>query len=366
MRFKKKFYTFKNFGMIFIPLIILISLTISIIYSGIARYEKEIIKRAEINRMAVLREVISDKFKLVVSDLRILSEQYELKYMLEEGTGKLENLAVNFVSFAKRKRVYDQIRFIDKRGMEVLRVNYNRGQPVVVSKRDLQYKGEYYYFKDIFQLDKGEVFVSPFDLNIERGEIEEPYKPMIRFGTPLFDKEGQRRGIIILNYLGADLLRDIERLSVNTPGELMLLNSEGFWLKGPKSEDEWGFMLTNRKDRKFSQAYPAAWERISKANTGQFYSQYGLFTFSTVFPLKEAWKSSSGSSGMRHTPTSLKINGKEYYWKIVSLVRPAVLNLEPARFGREIFPFYLVIAVIIFAGSWFITRSNIKLSLIHI
>ena len=39
--------------------------------------------------------------------------------------------------------------------------------------------------------------MSPFDLNIENNEIEIPYKPMIRIGTPVVDERGVTKGFII-------------------------------------------------------------------------------------------------------------------------------------------------------------------------
>ncbi len=77
---------------------------------------------------------------------------------------------------------------------------------VVADQCKLQNKKNRYYFRDVFKLNQGEVFVSPLDLNIERGEIEQPLKPMIRFGTPIFDKYSNKRGIVLLNYLGSKLL----------------------------------------------------------------------------------------------------------------------------------------------------------------
>jgi hypothetical protein len=50
------------------------------------------------------------------------------------------------------------------------------------------------------------VFASPLDLNIERGEIELPLKPMIRFGTPVCDLEGRSQGVVLLNYFGDKLI----------------------------------------------------------------------------------------------------------------------------------------------------------------
>ncbi|MEE9545071.1 MAG: hypothetical protein V3V55_05700 [Rhodospirillales bacterium] len=46
-----------------------------------------------------------------------------------------------------------------------------------------------------FALGHGEVFVSPFDLNVERGRIEEPLKPILRVGTPVFGEGGGKIGV---------------------------------------------------------------------------------------------------------------------------------------------------------------------------
>ncbi len=73
-------------------------------------------------------------------------------------------------------------------GMEPLRVNFNNGNPVIVPQDQLQNKRGRYYFDEAITLNEGEIFISPFDLNVEHGAIEQPQKPMIRFATPVFDQ----------------------------------------------------------------------------------------------------------------------------------------------------------------------------------
>ena len=46
-------------------------------------------------------------------------------------------------------------------------------------------------------LEKGEVFVSTLDLNVEGAKIEDPIKPTIRLAMPIFNKDGVNKGIII-------------------------------------------------------------------------------------------------------------------------------------------------------------------------
>ena len=363
----------KRFLTIFLPLAALIGAITMVIYYIEARSERHIIETNEAHHIAMLPEPIISDFKSVVSDLIFLSEQHELQKILEgvEGlpvrpnrtqTGDYQkDLADNFLKFSKIKGLYDQIRFLNETGMEVVRVNFNNGEPYVVPEEQLQFKGNRYYFEDTFQLEQGGVFVSPFDLNIEQGKIEQPLKPMIRFGTPVFDSHGKKRGIVLLNYLGAKLIHNLEMAHGKAPGQVMLLNSDGFWLKGPKPEDEWGFMFTSRSEyvnRTFGNAFPDVWQSISSAESGQIYTADGLFTFETVYPLLEAQKSSTGS-GEAFELSAARLEGKKYYWKIVSHISPDILNAGARRVLNELLLLYAVLVVVLMVGSWFLARVSV-------
>ncbi len=63
---------------------------------------------------------------------------------------------------------------LDNDGMEILRVNYNNGKPEAVPQDKLQNKASRYYFTESQKLGPNEIYVSPFDLNIENGKIEQP------------------------------------------------------------------------------------------------------------------------------------------------------------------------------------------------
>ena len=125
--------------------------------------------------------MIGANFKLIVSDLIFFANYNELLDTLDNSMHKsylLQDLSL----FSRGSRLYDQIRIIDGSGMETVRVNLSKdGVPVIVPDEDLQNKGKRYYFRDSIGLNEAEVFISPFDLNIEHGEVEIPYKPMIRF-----------------------------------------------------------------------------------------------------------------------------------------------------------------------------------------
>lgn len=317
---KSSWLGIKPFWRIFIPsTIVVIIITVSI-YSVETGRKVERLLSDERNQSQLLQQIMSAEFELVVSDLMILSENKHLQVLLvSEDPQYYDDIGHDFISYATRKKLYDQIRFLDETGMEIVRVNFNDGEPALVAKNQLQDKGTRYYFQDTFQLDVGEVFISPFDLNIENGEIEQPLKPMIRFGTPVFDSTGQKRGIVILNYFGSRMIQRLYEAESPDHSQIMLLNTNGYWLKGPSPEEEWGFMYSDRDEISFANSFPDAWHEISGTETGQFQKKIGLYTFNTIHPLIEGWKSSSGS-GEAFVPSVAQLESSEYYWKVVSHV----------------------------------------------
>jgi diguanylate cyclase (GGDEF)-like protein len=260
---------------------------------------------------------------------------------------------------AGKKQKYDQIRFIDITGMEKVRVDFKGGDPAIVPERGLQNKGNRYYFKDTLALLRGEIFISPFDLNIEHGKIEEPLKPMIRLGTPVFDKENQKRGVVILNYLGDRLLKTLKESSEMSPGNLMLVNSEGYWLYSPDAGDEWGFMFPEKSDRKFSTDFPDVWKRILSSRVTQVKNEQGLFTSATVYPVMEGSKTSSASVHARGNSHKRR-KADEYFWKVVSYLPNETLQAGTKRLQTKILFLNLVLLLLVCISSWIIARDMVR------
>jgi len=63
-----------------------------------------------------------------------------------------------------------------------------------------------------------------------------------------------------------------------------LLNSDGYWLRGTQSDEEWGFMY--QKKTTLAALNPTAWKAITEIPSGQVELADGLWTWSTVYPLK--------------------------------------------------------------------------------
>ncbi|MEE9509332.1 MAG: diguanylate cyclase, partial [Candidatus Bathyarchaeia archaeon] len=325
----------------------------------IAENKRHILETKEVHYVDQQVQIIVNSFNAIVSDLQILCRHHEMQEMLDVGGAfHRKSLAQEFLTFSDASKNYDQIRFLDETGMEIIRINFNDGEPYIVPKHQLQSKGGRYYFADTFRLNKGEVFVSPFDLNIEKGKIEIPIKPVIRFGTPIVDIKVQKRGIVIINYLGYKLIDRLKSASIGAPGRIMLLNAGGYWLHGMGPEDEWGFMYEDRKNVTFANTYPDVWHEISVNKSGHFYNSNGLFTFATVFPLMEGWKTTTGS-GNAFEKGKMQLKAEEHKWKIVSHVMPEDLEIQSyiLNYFYQIYGSFIVIIGFI---SWILANASVN------
>ncbi len=301
---------------------------------------KTLLKSTETINIKNSRGTIDKNLENITADLMILSQHNSFTQIVTD----TNTLAEDMLIMIGEKHSYEQLRYINETGMEAVRVNFNKGQPNIVADDKLQNKANRYYFKETLTLLRGEVFISPFDLNVEHGKIELPYKPMLRFGTPVFDKQGHKRGIIIINYFGAELIHDLLVAAPNITDHIALLNSDSYWLHNPDPELEWGFMLEH--DQRFKNQFPGSWKQITETDSGQFLDSNGLFTFDTVYPL-------SGKQKVGSSIRTVNAMSSNYYWKIVSHVSLATIQSNNTdimtKLLRTVGPLYLLM---ILGGFW--------------
>ena len=179
-------------------------------------------------------------------DILCIQDQYRGAVLQDGGGRYILYLAESFI-----KGLYDQIRFIDLQGREVVRVNLAGGSPVLVDPARLQDKSSRYYVDRALHLERGRVYLSPLDLNVEDDRVEQPIKPVLRFATPVFDSTGTRQGLVVLNYLGDRLLEGFRRAAANIADHVQLLNGQGYWLSSPRPDEAWNqeISLLKRKVR---------------------------------------------------------------------------------------------------------------------
>ena len=199
--------------------------------------------------IATLSKEIESFFNGVEKDVGFLSKSDSLLNFLDAQNSENEiditeyklGLGNLFHDFSEANGIYDQIRFIDASGQETIRINMEGLSPRILDDDELQNKASRYYFSETMQLGFGEIYASPLDLNVEHGEVEIPYKPMIRFSTPVYDRSGAKRGIMILNVYAEPVLLKVK--DAPFPGVTYLVDQDGFYIEHPDDVKEWGRVL---------------------------------------------------------------------------------------------------------------------------
>lgn len=224
----------------------------------------------------------------------------------------------------EKKSNYSQLRFLDHDGMEVVRAEKTHQRVLIRQDTAMQFKGERYYAIETATLSVGDVYVSPLDLNVEAGQVEVPFKPMIRFGTRVVDEATGNQGMVVLNMEGEALLKTFDTgMAGSYPA--FLLNKEGHVISGPDENDEWGFMFGLPSI--FALNYPDALERILSDDHGWIETDKGLFVYETVHPLK---------------PSNGGVSAEQYTWKAVSFIPSSALPSSALLNHSWVIGFYII------------------------
>ncbi|HYP67026.1 MAG TPA: PAS domain S-box protein [Thiobacillaceae bacterium] len=256
-------------------------------YLGHSRIEGELSINGseEINGVVLTARRLDRWLREPLRHVRALVQEDAMRRIVDDPSPEnARQLEIAFQKLITYYPMYDKLRWIDETGMERVRVNNVSGRPESVVKGALQNKSDRYYFRDTMQLEPGQIFLSPLDLNVENGQLEIPYRPMLRLATPVRNRHNRPRGILIINVAASHLLDEFSESTGNKRDHVMLLNSEGYWLRSVNSADEWGFMF--KRTETLGRRSPAAWKIISTRPSDQVELKDGLWTWSTVYPLK--------------------------------------------------------------------------------
>jgi PAS domain S-box-containing protein len=304
--------TVRRAALIFLPLAAAALALTYLLYSTQASAIQHIAQSAETRIVDNARRRIMLPVNSAVADAGYLAEQDALRTFLAKGDDEsLHHLAAEYVALVQHRQFFDQLRLIDTAGQEIMRVDRKADTAELVPADQLQSQADRSHTKETLKLDRGQVFVSQLELNVERGVIEQPVKPTIRVGAPVFDSAGTKRGIVVINYRAQRILEGVKVLGEDIAG-IWLLNADSYWLLGPTQEDSFAFMYPARKGRTFAAAYPDVWQQMLAAPAfGQITNESGRFTYARAEASADQPGAAPGSAAGApswfvtiHTPTA--------------------------------------------------------------
>ncbi len=340
-----------HFLLFLLPVSIVLIIGISLHYSIHVKANLETLEKADLLNVRLAQLTVNNVLQDIISDIKYLQEHNQLRNGFIDTPRARKILEQDFLSFSKNRKIYDQIRYLNLKGEEIVRVNSRNGQPYVVETQQLQKKDARYYVANTLALKKNDIYWSPFDLNIENKKIETPYKPTIRIGTPVYSTYGQRTGVLILNFDGNKLINEFRRATANIANHIMLVNKSGYWLIHPQSKNEWGFMFSSPLT--FSSQHPQLWKTISaNQRITQQYINNNLLTYATIFFNTVGTE----TNDILFDDSLLKEQG---LWKIIAFAPPNLLKQSSAEFIKRNALFYIIIFLLIAIGALLLARLQI-------
>ena len=270
--------------------------------------DQEAVKLATHSLQAVLIDM--------TGDILFLSKLPRLTIAVNNPTPQnLSNLEETWSVYMESQGSYDQIRWIDENGIEKVRVNYDSGHAQRIPAAELQDKSQRSFFIQTSSLNEGDIYLSKLDLNIEHEQVDIPYKPVIRIAMPLFTADGQRRGMIVVNFHGQELLNNLVNASGKRSKQLVMVNREGYFLFSRNTEDLWGFMLN--KPTTLGNKDATAWASIQNSEQGNLTTSNGTWSWDSIHPL-DIIRTSYLHAGR---PPQIIKGENEYFWH-VAMLRP--------------------------------------------
>jgi len=254
------------------------------------------------------REVVEEALNAFSTDLRVAAGLQSLRRFVSGDTHFLDTVTADFRLFADENALIAQLRFIDREGVEQIRIDRWPRQRSIFVVTELQNKALRYYFTKSIGLPKGGLYVSAMDLNVEFDRVEIPWRPMIRLATPVYSDQGAVAGIVVMNLDVEQLLASFENVRLRDNARIQLLNADGYWLAGVPANRRWGFMF-GREDT-MAKSNPAAWRGITASDEGEVELEGQWAFFTTVSP----------ENVVRPVGRDVPVVSEDAAWKIVVFV----------------------------------------------
>jgi|GEM_PF-3557964 len=259
-----------------------------------------------------------------------------------------------FVSFMQSHRdELLQVRLLDHAGYEIIRVNQVDGRVHVVDDIDLQSKAERYYFAAVSQLNPGEVYYSPIDLNIENNVLVLPLQPTFRLGTLASSANEEATNYVVVNYAGQTILDQLQGIADKYGMQLFIVDANGDWIRSPDEKENWAFMLNRESAKSFIDQHPTLWPQLTESQ-----GDIEMLSLSNFGAAKFIAISTTGDD-TRNSTVASEPDSQQRVYLIAAYPQNALIADKQGLFIKLI-PVYLLLLVAIAVLAYFYVRLRTR------
>lgn len=263
-------------------ILVLVTLLPVLLIGGYSLYSssqvlRENVLSGHINNINLLQERINNLVSGIDSDILYLRDSNALHLYLSSTTEGshtqqllLRNLRSSFKKFSKQQKIYQQVRFLDTQGKELIRIDRNNNVSTSIADVHLQSRADEEYFIKGIVLKEGELYISPFVLSHPKQNNDDLLQPTIRYATPVFDRKNTLRGTIVLDIDG-NAIKDLAKKQ-DANQQLYIIDNQGHYIYHHDSTKEWG---EKNKKTSFINDMPNLKKYLGKKSTDSYIESNG-------------------------------------------------------------------------------------------
>lgn len=284
----------KAFLRLYLPFAVLIAVITALVGWSLTRSEMARLESIETGQIKLGSEIISEFLHTHTEQITGMMREPEIsgafRLPLDAAKPAVQEI---FVTLLYRNTPYQQARWLNREGYELVRVMQGREVPQVLPGDKLANKANTEWFRSAIAQPAGETYVAALDPALDDQNKPIPAQPVLRLVMRL-PSEPSDQGLLVVNIAAQELFRHLRDLMAPLDKTSLLLNARGEWLLAPGPQSAFGPPANS-----FAARHPAEWARISAQPAGQMRTPSGIWTWNTIDPAAvvggkvasaEAWK----------------------------------------------------------------------------
>ncbi len=333
-----------TFLRIFLPTLLVLFGSSTYLFFQEKAHRSDILQQYQMQQLDLQKKLIVNELNPVMSDLFYLGHLIQKNsYLSTQAMSHKKQLTDALMTFSEKKAAYARIQVVDLEGKAVLNISHNQGRPASTSAEEPS-EEHARGLRESLDLNRENIFISEFyEAPLRRPD--QPREHLLTFGMPIFSNAGERLGAVILEYTVNRLVSHLRKISTQSDSDWFLIDRKGDQVfQSERAIDAPRFS--------FAEFYPDAWKTIQEKIAGQFHNQYGLFTFSSIYPDSESREIILSTS---KTPVSLSALQRQAIpnpWKLISFLPEEKIETVSRQFlERMVYANFFLMALLA-ALSW--------------
>ncbi|PIE63898.1 MAG: hypothetical protein CSA26_10695 [Desulfobacterales bacterium] len=341
-----------QFVLLFLPIALFFSSLAFLFYYRDTRTALDTLQRIETDKISSQMQLLSSRFEGITASLELLALQPEIAAYLNSPTPDLlQAVKDKLLLFSSGTKIFHKVELLDTSGQQQAVVVSKNQVFTLLAEQMLKNYNDAAFFQKTLALTGGQINTT----SLKSGKTHNTAVPApeLLYSTPIISETGLVLGVLAVAHPISLFLDDLKAVSQSSASETFLLSS---------TREILGSSAVGSKARHYLQMNPAQttflkaeWDTIKQHIFGQFQSQNGLFTFSTVCP----FQTNSPYTNDTNKRNCYENGTTDYLWKEVSYIPVNDISALQQEASNRILPFYIIALCITAAVSFLFSVTAI-------